>query len=141
MRLHVVFNCFQAREKHLQSGLIGFFRLCHQVVGFGRQAAGVEREDLDRQAFAQNDVGQHHIFRAEAVGKSHLLLVAEFFYCISKQLQHTLAFAPDSGLQGVRQLRRSGRVGSSRAQQGDFSVHCAPLEKRLHTGLDSSTAP
>ena len=38
-------------------------------MGFLRQAAGIEREDADIDALAENHVGQHHVFGAKTVGE------------------------------------------------------------------------
>ena len=56
------------REKMNRQSVTATCRL-GEVVGFGRQAAGVQAEDVDGQIVPGNQVRQDHAFGAESVGE------------------------------------------------------------------------
>jgi hypothetical protein len=58
-----------ARVVQAQRQAVAFLHFGDQVVGLDRQATGVEREDLDVQAVANDQIGEHHVFGAEAAGE------------------------------------------------------------------------
>ena len=70
MLARVGFEKVVARVIELELEAVMNPRLGHQVVGFSRQAAGIEREDLDWRVDGIDEVGQHHVLGTEAVGEN-----------------------------------------------------------------------
>ncbi|MPN62270.1 hypothetical protein SDC9_210017 [bioreactor metagenome] len=80
MFAHVGFDEFVARVIHGEVYAVVFPDPGDQVTGFGRQAAGVEREVLDGELFRADQVGKHHVFGAQAVAqRGRRILGSDFF--------------------------------------------------------------
>ena len=45
------------------------FHRGNEIVGFGWQAAGIEGKDFNGKLLSDDQIGQHHVFGAEAVGE------------------------------------------------------------------------
>ena len=95
-----------ARRINFQLQPIVLLHLGHQVVGFQRQAAGVERENFDVELALHNQVGQHHILGAEAVGEGDRREIAG-----------------DFGEQGRGLFRFFGGRGDQRVVEVDVDRH------------------
>ena len=65
----VLLDQLVARIVELERQPVVLFHFGDQVVGFQWQAAGVERKNLDVELLTEDQVGEHHVFGAEAVGK------------------------------------------------------------------------
>ena len=80
-----------------------------RVIRFERQAPGVEREDLDGELVAMDQIGEHHVFGTEAAGKSRRREIVG---------------------DGTQQRARGGNAGGKAVEQG----RVVELEPRVHAG-------
>ena len=144
MAAHVLFDRAGVREVDLELRVVAPLDLADQRVGLGGQSPGVEREDGDRQGVRQDQVGQHHVFGAEAVGEGELAMRAELGHGLAQQRERGGGLSAHGGAQGVGQRGLGGCVGGRGAQRGDGGVHgCTswplPRSTRRNSGSGSLT--
>ena len=73
---NVVLHGFPLGKIDLDLALVMFSGLLHQLVSFRRQATCIEAENFDATKVLGDEIGEHHVFHAEAGGKGHRRIVA-----------------------------------------------------------------
>ena len=121
-----------ARIDNLDAATIAGFGGGDQGMGLLRQAAGIEREDADIESLAEDHVGQHHVFGAEAVGKHRR---CEVTGDVAQQTPDVGGFFGN----GVDQFT-VGKVGQVFAQHGRLLTDKFHAARRRNSGSGWSLA-